>query len=1054
MNQKYEKLKNLLQELFQLDQPDLDFGIYRIMHAKSAEVMKFLDEDLLPQVEAAFAQYKTADKSELEAQYRRAIEQAKELGFSNPEEAPKVKELKEKLDTVAVDTGALESEVYDHLYSFFRRYYSEGDFLSKRVYKPGVYAIPYEGEEVKLYWANYDQYYIKTSEYLRDYAFRLRPENTVNPMRVHFKLVDAAEGEHDNVKEVQGKERKFKLALDRPVSIESGELVIHFTYEPAQEKQKDLNAATEAAILALDDPAVVTWIELLGRKYRRADGTESDNTWLRIHLDRYTARNTFDYFIHKDLKAFLSRELDFYIKNEVMHLDDIESESAPKVEQYLSKIKVIRTIAGKIIDFLAQLEDFQKKLWLKKKFVTETSWCVRVGIVPKEFYPEIAANEAQWEEWKALHGLEGEVFASKGGDLFTSQAVPGTVEFLSAYPTLMIDTCHFSAGFTARLLDALDDIDEKTDGVLVHSENFQALNLMQRRYREKIKCVYIDPPYNTDSGDFLYKDDYQHSTWLSMMNDRLCIVAPILRPDTLAFIHIDEREQTRLDMLIQQLFGADNLLGPFVWIARVGKAVTERVLQVKHEYVMCARVSDKGRLELVKTDVANCRYKDERGGYDREQLRQWGGQHDRREDRPTLYFPIPTPFGIDVFPRRPDGSDGCWRASREQVAKMLEAGDLDFVQDSKTAEITVYRKIREGTVTISAPSNILDNCGTSTTATKEIKGLFFDKTFNTAKPIGLAKRIFQLIPDNLNAAILDYFAGSGTTGHAVINLNREDGGKRKFILVEMADYFDTVLLPRLKKVTFTPEWKDGKPKRLATTEEAERSPRVFKVIRLESYEDTLNNLELQRTPEQEDALFSTEAQGPGNLKEQYMLNYMLDVESRGSQSLLNIDAFKDPLSYTLKVKRPGSDESQDTTVDLMETFNWLIGLTVKEMSAPQRFDASFERDSEGRLRLKDWLRPVQNGRWWIRTVRGILPDDNQEALIIWRNLPGTPEEDNLILDEWFKKSDYSTKEKLPNYIYVNGTNNLENIRLPDTTWKVRLIEEDFMKLMFEEEERL
>jgi len=250
--------------------------------------------------------------------------------------------------------------------------------------------------------------------------------------------------------------------------------------------------------------------------------------------------------------------------------------------------------------------------------------------------------------------------------------------------------------------------------------------------------------------------------------------------------------------------------------------------------------------------------------------------------------------------------------------------------------------------------------------------------------------------------------------------------------------------PRIKKVTFSPEWKNGKPKRMAT----------FKVIRLESYEDTLNNLELRRTPEQEDALFSTEAQGPGNLKEQYMLNYMLDVESRGSQSLLNIDAFKDPLSYTLKVKRPGSDESQDTTVDLMETFNWLIGLTVKEMSAPQRFDASFERDSEGRLRLKDWLRPVQNGRWWIRTVRGILPDDNQEALIIWRNLPGTPEEDNLILDEWFKKSDYSTKEKLPNYIYVNGTNNLENIRLPDTTWKVRLIEEDFMKLMFEEEERL
>jgi len=1018
MNQKYEKLKGLLQELFQLDQPDLDFGIYRIMHAKSAEVTKFLDEDLLPQVEAAFAQYKTADKSKLEAQLGHAVDQARELGFSYPEEAPKVKELKEKLDTVAVDTGALESEVYDHLYSFFRRYYSEGDFLSKRVYKPGVYAIPYEGEEVKLYWANYDQYYIKTSEYLRDYAFRLRPENTANPMRVHFKLVDAAEGEHDNVKELQGKERKFKLVQNNPVSPESGELVIHFTYEPAEEKQKDLNAATEAAILALDDPAIITWIELLGRKYRRADGTEFDNTWLRVHLDRYTARNTFDYFIHKDLKAFLSRELDFYIKNEVMHLDDIESESAPKVEQYLSKIKVIRTIAGKIIDFLAQIEDFQKKLWLKKKFVTETSWCVRIGIIPKEFYPEIAANEAQWEEWKALHGLEGEVFASKGGDLFSSQAVPGTVEFLSAYPTLMIDTCHFSADFAARLLDALGDIDEQTDGVLVHSENFQALNLMQRRYREKIKCVYIDPPYNTGNDDFLYKDNYQHSSWLSMVHDRLERARRLMSAEGGLFASIDYNEEVNFKFILEDVFGSEQYRNTII-PSRVKKSIMEkdRVKSLNWgtgSLLFFASTAKTTILPPIK-------------GLDRKSSEKWHA-FDAPGIRPTMEY--------SLFGRKPPVGRH-WMYSQENAQRMITNGELRLNQKSGNIQ---YRIPNSNQV-------ILD---TNWTDIIESSSKW---SFLTEKNIDLLVRAFKMmvLQDEL---LLDFFAGSGTTGHAVINLNREDGGKRKFILVEMADYFDTVLLPRLKKVTFTPEWKDGKPKRLATTEEAERSPRMFKVIRLESYEDTLKNLELQRTPEQEEALFSTEAQGPGNLKEQYMLNYMLDVESRGSQSLLNIDAFKDPLSYTLKVKRPGSDESQDTTVDLMETFNWLIGLTVKEMSAPQHFDASFERDSEGRLTLKDRLHPSQNGRWWIRAIRGTLPNDNQEALIIWRNLPGNPEEDNLVLNEWFKKSDYSTKEKLPNYIYVNGTNNLENIRLPDATWKVRLIEEDFKKLMFEMEERL
>jgi adenine-specific DNA-methyltransferase len=240
MTQKYTQLKKLLRELFQLDQPDLDFGLYRIMHAKSDEVTQFLDKDLLPQVESAFAHYKTADKGQIEKDLARAIEQAHALG-ADPEALPKVRELRHRLQNEAVNLGQLENEVYDHLFSFFRRYYSEGDFLSKRVYKPGVYAIPYEGEEVTLHWANKDQYYIKTSEYLRDYAFRLRPEDEKSPMRVHFRLVDAAEGEHGNVKAVEGKDRVFLLAkgatpadfIDEVPGPEGPELIIRFEYRPA-----------------------------------------------------------------------------------------------------------------------------------------------------------------------------------------------------------------------------------------------------------------------------------------------------------------------------------------------------------------------------------------------------------------------------------------------------------------------------------------------------------------------------------------------------------------------------------------------------------------------------------------------------------------------------------------------------------------------------------------------------------------------------------------------------------------------------------------------------
>jgi adenine-specific DNA-methyltransferase len=297
---------------------------------------------------------------------------------------------------------------------------------------------------------------------------------------------------------------------------------------------------------------------------------------------------------------------------------------------------------------------------------------------------------------------------------------------------------------------------------------------------------------------------------------------------------------------------------------------------------------------------------------------------------------------------------------------------------------------------------------------------------------------------------LDFFAGSGTTGHAVISLNREDGGQRKFTLVEMGGYFDTVLLPRLKKIAYSPEWKDGKPKRFATPEESTRSPRLMKVVRLESYEDTLNNLRTRSTEAQRTLLDGAEAQGADGLREQYLLRYMLDVETRDSQSLLNVQDFSDPTAYTLKVKRPGSEESRDVNIDLLETFNWLIGLAVRHVAAPQAFSAAFERDSETRLRLKGLLKQEACSPFWFRTVTGTTPDGHR-TLVIWRKLTGNPEEDNLVLDEWFNKQGYASKDSEFDLIYVNGGNNLANLKTPYDTWKVRLIEEEFHQQMFNTE---
>src|SRR5579859_172614 len=199
--QAYDKFKQLLAELFMFDQADLDFGIYRIMNAKRDEITRFLDNDLLPQVKDALGALDLSKRAEFEAELEKAVKAAAQLGVS-PDASPRVQDLRRQLGE-SIDLVAAEEEIFSNLYNFFRRYYDAGDFISLRRYKPGVYAIPYEGEEVKLHWANADQYYIKSGHAFRDYAFRLG-----DGRRVHFKLV-GADTEANNTKPESGKERRF-----------------------------------------------------------------------------------------------------------------------------------------------------------------------------------------------------------------------------------------------------------------------------------------------------------------------------------------------------------------------------------------------------------------------------------------------------------------------------------------------------------------------------------------------------------------------------------------------------------------------------------------------------------------------------------------------------------------------------------------------------------------------------------------------------------------------------------------------------------------------------
>ena len=284
-----------------------------------------------------------------------------------------------------------------------------------------------------------------------------------------------------------------------------------------------------------------------------------------------------------------------------------------------------------------------------------------------------------------------------------------------------------------------------------------------------------------------------------------------------------------------------------------------------------------------------------------------------------------------------------------------------------------------------------------------------------------------------------------------------DEKNNKYFLVEQNDYFLTTLVPRLKKSAYSSTWKDGKP--------INRNgiSHCFKYLRLESYEDTLNNLSLQTDPARERAL----ADNP-ELRQDYVLNYWLDVETQGSQSLLNVAAFRDPTAYTLRIKQPGSDVLREQRIDLIETFNWLIGLWVEHMAAPQTLEAEFKRevdpllpkDQNTRLVCKRVKRVESGsaGAYWFRLVEGYtlkVPGDDssrQKTLVVWRKLTDKPEQDNAVLQHFLmEKLAISPREHTYAVIYVNGSHTLPNPVVEGEQTKVRLIEEAFHNAMWSQD---
>lgn len=909
-------------EILKLDLADLDFGIHRILNYRRAEIERFFDEGLPALLDEALTHDGEARRRELEEQLAEAREApdkaAVSLGFEGAFSdgevigplagspiAAKYDEARKALEALGEAPVFAESEedrLYNVLYTFFSRYYRDGDFQpQQRRARNARYSVPYNGEDVHFHWRSKGSHYVKTTEELKSYSFRS------GDWRVRFELVEAFQ-EPDNVK---GSERFF-FPMPEECRQEAGEdgnlFVVPFAFRRLTDKEEK-------------------------RYKKKNDELEGDSVQERIindiapgidlpvglvkkdlvhHLHRYAKKNRTDYFVHPNLGPFLRDELDYFLKNEYLDIDGLTSVEA--MADRLTKMRVLRKVAHRIIDMLHEIESFQARLFEKRKFVLSTTYLVPIRMVPEELWDDILANEAQIQQWRDDFALKGKVDR----------------RVLATHPTLVVDTGLCGRSFQEHLLSSFNDIAALTDAFLVECENYGALRTLFPTLDSSVSVVYMDPPYNTGNDGFLYKDDFsRHSAWLTMMDERLALCGLFLQRGGIVAVSIDDVEKSRLDILMERRYV--KRIGCVTVLRKRGADNSAESLSRVHDYLLfygSDESSGLGRLPLMESTRGAYRNPDNdpRGAYRLLGLWARGGQG-----------------GSSYSYNMQDGydfSERLWLVNKETMQRLEQEDRLVRRGDR------LYRKLFLTETSGSIARTIWDDVSNNADAADEIKKLFGELVFGSPKPRPLVERIVKL--SRTDGVIVDPFAGSGTTGHAVIEEVRSSGVRRGFVLIEMGEHFDAVLKRRIAKVMYAPEWKDGAPKAEPKfdgewPEWVERSPRLVQVIKLESYEDSLNSLTVG---------------DEGQIGDELRIRYVIPDSVDESPCLLDTKKLEHPFAYQLEVHT--EEGVRYVEVDLVTTFNLIKGIR------PKRYR---ELDHEGRRYV------VVEGR-----------EGGEEVLVVWRDI--------------------------------------------------------------------
>ena len=1047
----FEQFQNFLREMFQYDNNDLDFGLFKVLRLKRNYIEQFIsgdgEQDLRQIVQrelAATHSTESADEHELLGNYLISLgkktndawaalqpdphdteKQAKlRQAIVALEEDDKVANTQKRLDrwlaTQKISLIPIEAQLYNYLLNFFELYYQNGDFgYNSRA--SNAFKVPYEadydGSDTLFHWKHKDSYYIKTGASFPEVKLDVLGQKIV------FRLQSGGDAAAETTAQNNNKESDIKhyrlLGIaPEPAADGSPTWVLRFALAGTSTPKAEIFPQLWQTALANSAPADLApylfegtdnkpIFNDLGKDHDKAEGGQIKGiNQLRLNQDKYRetlaknpvfrplgnnaetriealkqdataqalyaidkALNRFyvgqdaDYFIHKDLYGFLTREKDRFIKNVIF--SDLETLLSSQIEPATLIIaRGFNAVAARIVGFLDVLETFQRNLFTLKKKVVDTHWLISIGKIDAAFYPRLLANPRLIAYWASEF-----------------KCSVATIEDLAAQPTLVVDTSLFAEPAERQLIEEIigsfDRLDEQTDGLLIHSENWQALNLLQDKFRERIQCIYIDPPYNTGGDGFLYKDSFRHSSWASMMEDRLVLAKEFLGPNGVLFASIDDKERLPLERLLGETFGTGNRVEELIWAQNTTKNQSP-TYSTNHEYIevyaksltavsqseAMFREPKPGYAEMIELverlnpsypptveieaaiKVVFEQHKDELTSELQEQeveyeknLDSWKGLYNYthaeyrdaegrlvadadaavcqahiwiwREDNPSAPAGKQSPTTKDenehnfrfYLPKHPLTDKQCkhpktgWRwpmtpdpaAVRRLSFQSLDA-DNRIVWGESEKKIPQIKKFLHEVDTQVSKSVVMDY----TDGEKEVTNLTGrPNSFPNPKPTTLISRFVEQTTET-NEWVMDFFAGSGTTGHTVLQLE----ARRRFVLSEMGAHFDTVLKPRIARVMYSAHWKAGKPGA------ANRHRYIVKIQRLEQYEDVLANLDT--------------AWNESTLPEGIPVSYLFRPEQNRIQLTLNL---KRPFDNRICVGRLREAQA----IDLLESWAYLNG---------------------------------------------------------------------------------------------------------------------------------